>query len=51
MKALRMGMAIDAKGYNIWISGANGTGRKTALKKVLRGQEAQASATRHGLRP
>jgi predicted ATP-dependent protease len=39
MKALRMGMAIDAKGYNIWVSGANGTGRKTALKKVLRGQK------------
>jgi predicted ATP-dependent protease len=39
MKALRMGMAIDAKGYNIWMSGATGTGRKTALKKVLRGQE------------
>ena len=36
MKALSMGLGIQAKGYNIYIQGAPGTGRRTALLKALK---------------
>ncbi len=32
MKAIEMGLAIDAKGYNIFVSGDPGTGRSTAIR-------------------
>ncbi|MFZ5366697.1 MAG: AAA family ATPase [Spirochaetota bacterium] len=36
MKALSLGLGIQAKGYNIYIQGAPGTGRRTALLKALK---------------
>jgi len=36
MKALEMGLEIERKGYNIFICGQSGTGRKTALKRILK---------------
>lgn len=35
MKALSLGLGIQSKGYNIYIQGAPGTGRRTALLKAL----------------
>ena len=35
LEALLMGTGIRAKGYNIYISGAPGTGRRTAVMQVL----------------
>jgi len=34
-KALTMGTEIQARGYNIFVSGSYGTGRTTAVKKIL----------------
>ena len=35
LEALRMGVRIGAKGYNVYVSGAPGTGRRTAVLSVL----------------
>lgn len=35
LEALRMGVRIRSKGYNLWVSGAPGTGRRTAVLRVL----------------
>ncbi|MFQ3619351.1 MAG: AAA family ATPase [Spirochaetales bacterium] len=35
VKALQMGTQIAASGYNIYISGMPGTGRKTTVRKIL----------------
>jgi lon-related putative ATP-dependent protease len=35
LEAIRMGMDIHAKGYNIFVSGAPGTGRRTAVLSLL----------------
>ncbi|HUX39645.1 MAG TPA: ATP-binding protein [Rectinemataceae bacterium] len=35
LEALRMGVRIKSKGYNVWVSGAPGTGRRTAVLRVL----------------
>jgi lon-related putative ATP-dependent protease len=35
LEALRMGVRIRAKGYNVYVSGAPGTGRRTAVLRVL----------------
>jgi lon-related putative ATP-dependent protease len=35
LEALRMGIRIRAKGYNVWVSGAPGTGRRTGVLGVL----------------
>jgi predicted ATP-dependent protease len=35
LEALRMGVRIKAKGYNIHVSGAPGTGRRTTVLRVL----------------
>lgn len=35
LEALRMGVRVRAKGYNIHVSGAPGTGRRTAVLRVL----------------
>ena len=34
MKALEMGMNVNTKGYNIYISGEDGTGRHTAVREI-----------------
>ncbi|MCP4159874.1 MAG: AAA family ATPase, partial [Deltaproteobacteria bacterium] len=36
LKALKMGIEIKAKGYNLFITGEPGTGRKTATMEVLK---------------
>lgn len=36
MSALEMGMNVNAKGYNIYISGEDGTGRHTAVRETAR---------------
>ncbi len=35
LEALRMGVRIRSKGYNVYVSGAPGTGRRTAVLRVL----------------
>jgi len=35
LEALRMGIRVRAKGYNVFVSGAPGTGRRTAALRVL----------------
>lgn len=35
LEALTMGIAIKAKGYNLFVTGAPGTGRGTAVKQIL----------------
>lgn len=35
VKAIRRGLAIKSKGYNIFVAGANGTGRTATVKKLL----------------
>jgi lon-related putative ATP-dependent protease len=35
LEALKMGIRIRAKGYNVFVSGAPGTGRRTAVLRVL----------------
>ncbi|MBN1647346.1 MAG: AAA family ATPase [Spirochaetales bacterium] len=35
LQALRMGTEIHSKGFNIFVSGQSGTGRRTAVKKIL----------------
>jgi len=35
LKALRMGIEMNAKGYNIFVTGLPGTGRKTSIRKML----------------
>lgn len=35
LKALQLGTRIGGKGYNIFVTGRPGTGRQTAIKKVL----------------
>jgi lon-related putative ATP-dependent protease len=37
IRALELGTAIDAPGYNIFVSGPPGTGRETAIRKILNG--------------
>jgi lon-related putative ATP-dependent protease len=44
LEALRMGVRVRAKGYNVYVSGAPGTGRSTAVLRVL--SEEPGSATR-----
>ena len=36
LEALRMGMGIKARGYNVYVSGIPGTGRRSAVMSVLR---------------
>ncbi|MDA3809567.1 MAG: ATP-binding protein [Spirochaetaceae bacterium] len=36
LKALKMGIEIKAKGYNLFITGEPGTGRKTATMQILK---------------
>ena len=41
MSALRMGMNVNTKGYNIYISGEDGTGRHTAVREIAASLEAE----------
>ena len=36
MSALEMGMNVNAKGYNIYLSGEDGTGRHTAVREIAK---------------
>lgn len=36
LKALKMGTEIQAKGYNIFVTGLSGTGKRTAIRKILK---------------
>ncbi|MBN1519020.1 MAG: AAA family ATPase [Spirochaetales bacterium] len=46
MEALGMGTAIRARGYNLFVTGAPGTGRRTAVMRVL----AERAPSLHGLK-
>jgi len=46
LEALSMGVAIRARGYNLFVTGAPGTGRRTAVKKVLDGWRPEGLALR-----
>lgn len=37
LKSLELGTELRAKGYNIFVTGLSGTGRRTAVRKVLEG--------------
>ncbi|MCF7934481.1 MAG: AAA family ATPase [Spirochaetia bacterium] len=41
VKAIEMGISIPGKGYNIFVTGEPGTGRTTAIKKIIRDQQFQ----------
>ena len=41
MSALEMGMNVNTKGYNIYISGEDGTGRHTAVREIAASLEAE----------
>jgi lon-related putative ATP-dependent protease len=44
INALNLGTQIKAKGYNIFVTGLPGTGRKTAIKKILNGIKPEPGA-------
>lgn len=46
LEALAMGMDIRARGYNIFVSGAPGTGRRSAVLSVLERRPAEPEALR-----
>jgi lon-related putative ATP-dependent protease len=46
LEALRMGVRIRAKGYNVHVSGAPGTGRRTAVLRVLAGEPSSSVGLR-----
>jgi len=39
VNALRLGLDIDSHGYNLFVNGLPGTGRKTAIKRLLKETE------------
>ncbi|MBN1241751.1 MAG: AAA family ATPase [Spirochaetales bacterium] len=39
MEALRMGIEIRARGYNVFVTGTPGTGRRTAALRAIRGYQ------------
>jgi DNA polymerase III delta prime subunit len=39
VNALRLGLDIDSHGYNLFVNGSPGTGRKTAIKSLLKETE------------
>ncbi|GAB4373351.1 MAG: ATP-binding protein [Spirochaetales bacterium] len=43
VKALGMGTEINAPGYNIYVSGMPGTGRKTTIRKILETYQSKTS--------
>jgi lon-related putative ATP-dependent protease len=36
LKAIRVGLELDAPGYNVFVSGLSGTGRTTTVKRILK---------------
>ena len=43
IKALQLGLELDAKGYNIFVTGVAGTGRTTIIKQLLKKYAAKAT--------
>ena len=43
LRALRLAIDIDAKGYNVFATGLAGTGKRTAITKVLKGFQPRTS--------
>ena len=43
LSALRMGMSVNTKGYNIYISGEDGTGRHSAVRQITASLENDGS--------
>lgn len=43
LSALRMGMSVNTKGYNIYISGEDGTGRHSAVRQIAASLENDGS--------
>lgn len=43
LSALRMGMSVNTKGYNIYISGEDGTGRHSAVRQIAASLETDGS--------
>lgn len=43
LSALRMGMSVNTKGYNIYISGEDGTGRHSAVRQIVASLENDGS--------
>jgi len=41
VQALEMGLSINAKGYNIFVTGESGTGRYTAVQEILKRHRAK----------
>ncbi|MDR1626423.1 MAG: AAA family ATPase [Spirochaetia bacterium] len=50
VRALGFGMDMRAKGYNIYVTGLPGTGKRTAITKILRERAEAAGAGCGGLR-
>ncbi len=46
VEALRMGVRVKGKGYNVYVSGAPGTGRRTAVIRVLEETPSSVDALR-----
>lgn len=44
LSALRMGMSVNTKGYNIYISGEDGTGRHSAVRQIAASLENDGSS-------
>ncbi|MBN2534404.1 MAG: AAA family ATPase [Spirochaetales bacterium] len=43
LKALKMGTEIPSKGYNIFVTGLSGTGKRTAISKILKNSKRKNS--------
>ncbi|MDR3200988.1 MAG: AAA family ATPase [Spirochaetales bacterium] len=50
VRAIGFGMGMKAKGYNIYVSGLPGTGKRTAITKILENSGKTARADDRGLR-
>ena len=48
LSALRMGMSVNTKGYNIYISGEDGTGRHSAVRQIAASLENDGSSDASG---
>lgn len=49
LSALRMGMSVNTKGYNIYISGEDGTGRHSAVRQIANENSSIARNTYYDL--
>jgi Cdc6-like AAA superfamily ATPase len=46
VRAIALGMGIQAKGYNIYVTGLPGTGKRTAITKILANRAVEKSRLR-----